>query len=134
MQETALHIIASDVPYPPNYGGAVDMFYKLKFLKEAGVKIHLHCFAYGRPEQKELNKYCATVAYYPRKMGLAGISLSLPYMMYSRRSDDLLKDLQKTEAPILFEGVHTAYYLNHPELQGRLKIMRNQNLEQEYYA
>ena len=129
-----LHIISSDVPFPPDYGGMVDVYYKIKNLHEAGVKIYLHCFEYGRGEPKQMKEYCEAVFYYKRKTGIKGMSLKLPYMMYSRRDDNLLNNLIKIDAPILFEGVHTTYYLSHPALEKRFKIMRNQNLEQEYYT
>lgn len=129
-----LHIISLDVPFPPDYGGMVDVFYKVKNLFEAGVEIYLHCFEYGRGEPKELSAYCEEVFYYKRKTGIKGLSLRLPYMLYSRRDEVLLNNLKRIDAPILFEGVHTAYYLSHPALEGRFKLMRNQNLEQEYYA
>ena len=129
-----LHFISFDVPAPPDYGGIVDVFYKIKNLSEAGVTIYLHCYEYGRERAEELNKYCAEVHYYKRKTGWKGFSLTLPYMMYSRRDEALLHNLLRIDAPILFEGVHTAYYLNHPALAGRHKILRNQNLEQEYFA
>ena len=58
MKEQRLHIVSFDVPFPPNYGGVVDVFYKIRALHKLGVKIHLHCFEYGRGEQKELDKYC----------------------------------------------------------------------------
>lgn len=41
---TKLHIVAFDVPYPPDYGGVIDIFYKLKSLNDAGCKIYFHCF------------------------------------------------------------------------------------------
>jgi glycosyltransferase involved in cell wall biosynthesis len=129
-----LHIISSDVPFPPDYGGMVDVYYKIKNLHEAGVKIYLHCFEYGRGEPEQMKEYCEAVFYYKRKTGLKSLSLRLPYMMYSRRDDNLLNNLIKVDAPILFEGVHTTYYLSHPALEKRFKMMRNQNLEQEYYA
>jgi len=129
-----LHVISSDVPYPPDYGGMVDVFYKLKMLAQAGAQITLHCFQYGRKEAAELNQYCEKVFYYPRKTGWQGFSLLFPYMMYSRRDKRLLENLQQDKAPILFEGVHCTYYLNHPALKSRRKLLRNQNLEQEYYA
>jgi len=31
-----------------------DLFYKIKTLHKLGIKIHLHCFEYGRGEQDEL--------------------------------------------------------------------------------
>jgi len=129
-----LHIISSDVPFPPDYGGMVDVYYKIKNLHEAGVKIYLHCFEYGRGEPAQMKDFCEEVFYYKRKTGVKGLSLRLPYMMYSRRDDNLLNNLIKVDAPILFEGVHTTYYLSHPALEQRFKLMRNQNLEQEYYT
>ena len=29
-----IHIITFDIPYPANYGGVIDVFYKIKALKE----------------------------------------------------------------------------------------------------
>ncbi len=132
-QAMKLHIISSDVPFPPDYGGMVDVFYKIKCLKEAGVKIYLHCFEYGRGHPPALEPYCETIFYYKRKTGLHGISLNKPYMMTSRRDGKMLQNLINIEAPILYEGIHTTYYLSHPVLAGRFTIMRNQNLEQDYY-
>ena len=39
MQEVALNIICFDVPFPANYGGAIEEFYKIKALHQLGVKI-----------------------------------------------------------------------------------------------
>lgn len=38
-----LNIICFDVPFPADYGGAIEEFYKIKSLHAAGVKIYLHC-------------------------------------------------------------------------------------------
>src|SRR6185312_5311620 len=111
-----LHIVAFDIPYPPDYGGAIDLFYKIKNMAAEGAEIYLHCFEYRAQRAKELEQYCRQVWYYKRKTGLAGISLKVPYIVYSRRSEALLRNLQGVDAPILFEGVHTTYYLSHPSL------------------
>jgi hypothetical protein len=50
-----LHIVCLDIPYPADYGGVVDLFYKIKSLHQLGVKIHLHCFTKDREPQDELN-------------------------------------------------------------------------------
>lgn len=128
-----LHIVSFDVPYPPTYGGVIDVFYKLKHLYEAGAEIYLHCFEYGRAHSEQLQQYCKEVWYYPRKTGVAGISLSKPYIINSRRSDLLLQRLIEINVPILFEGVHTTYYINHPSLANRQKAIRNHNVEWDYY-
>lgn len=133
MSELKLHIVSFDVPLPANYGGAIDVFFKLKNLSEQGVEIYLHCFEYGRPSVPELEQLCKKIWYYPRKTGWAGLSLLLPYMQYSRRDKHLLPNLLSIDAPILFEGIHCCYLLNHPDLQHRKKIVRNHNVEQDYF-
>lgn len=130
----AVHLISSDVPYPADYGGMIDVFYTIRQLAQAGIEVYLHCFQYGREEAPELKQYCKEVHYYKRKTGLTGLSLSLPYMMYSRRDARLLPNLLRIDAPIIFEGIHCCYLLNEPSLAGRKKILRNQNVEQQYYA
>ena len=134
MSERHLHIISFDIPYPPNYGGVIDVFYKLKTLSELGIKIHLHCIEYpGRDRSDELDKYCAEVRYYPRKTGLWSALTVKPYIVRSRRSADLLENLLKDDYPILFEGLHSCYYIDHPRLKGRIKIYRESNIEHRYY-
>ncbi len=133
MSEVHLHIISFTIPFPPNYGGAIDVFFKIKALHSAGVKVHLHCFSYDRKPSPELEKYCQEVHYYPRKTGLSSALTWKPYIVYSRRSDKLLEILQKDEFPILFEGLHSCYYLSHPALKNRTKIYRESNIEHLYY-
>ncbi|MDP2386966.1 MAG: glycosyltransferase [Bacteroidota bacterium] len=130
---SALHIISFDVPYPANYGGVIDVFYKLKQLHKQGIKITLHCFEYGKGEQKELNKYCEKVYYYKRSTSVFHQVSRLPYIVKTRSSDQLLKNLLLDEAPILFEGLHTCGILASQYLEKRLKIYRESNIEHEYY-
>lgn len=122
-----------DVPFPANYGGVIDVFYKLVNLHRAGVKIILHCYEYGRGEQKELEKYCSKVHYYKRKTSFLKQLSKVPYIIKSRTSEELIKNLQKDNHPILFEGLHTCYYLNDSRLKGRMKIYRESNIEHHYY-
>lgn len=128
-----LHLISFNVPYPANYGGVIDVFYKIKALAQLGVKIHLHAFEYGRTPQAELNKWCTTVNYYPRNTHFTQQFSILPYIVQSRQHPLLLKNLLKDNAPILFEGVHTCALLSHPALKNRLKIVRMHNVEWQYY-
>jgi hypothetical protein len=134
LSNKTIHIISFDIPYPADYGGVIDVFYKIKALHAIDVKVILHCFQYGnRTPQEELNKYCEKIYYYKRKVGLQGISLKLPYIVYSRRSKTLLKNLCLDDCPILFEGMHTTYYINHPFLKDRFKLLRMHNVEEDYY-
>lgn len=65
-----LHLVSFDIPYPTNYGGVIDVFFKIKELYKAGIKVHLHSFEYGREHAEELEKWCYSVDYYPRKKAL----------------------------------------------------------------
>jgi len=133
MPEKHLHIVSFSIPFPANYGGVIDVFYKLKALHKAGIKIHLHCYQYDRPEAQELNLYCDSVTYYPRKTGIISQLSLKPYIVESRQSDELLKNLVSDDYPILFEGLHSCFYLNHKTLQGRTLIYRESNIEHHYY-
>ena len=127
-----LHVIAFDVPYPANYGGVIDVFYRVKALIEAGVKVHLHCFEYGRGEQ-EILKRCHEVKYYKRDTSF-GKQLSLtPFIVNSRCSDDLVQDLLKDDYPILCEGLHTTAILLDKRLKDKKIYVRAHNVEHDYY-
>ena len=133
MPDKHLHIISFDVPYPANYGGVIDVYYKLVALKKVGIHIHLHCYEYGREHAEELEALCGKVYYYPRKSGLLAAVSITPYIVKSRQSKALLENLLKDDYPILFEGLHTCSYLNAPELKDRKKIYRESNIEHHYY-
>lgn len=128
-----LHIVALDVPFPPNYGGAIDIFYRIKALHALGLKITLHCFEYGRGQQEELEKYTEQVYYYKRKRRISDLLGPRPFIVKSRISDELLTRLLADHHPILFEGLHTAWYLEHPAIRQRLTFVRAHNIEHEYY-
>lgn len=129
-----VHIISFSIPFPANYGGVIDVFYKLKSLYESGVKITLHCFQYDREPAAKLEQYCEQVYYYPRKMVGAHMLGFHPFIVSSRKSESLLDNLLKDESPILFEGLHTCYWINDERLKNRKKIVRSHNIEHDYYA
>src|SRR5579871_548306 len=133
MPEKHLHIVCLDVPYPMDYGGVFDLFCKLKTLHQLNIKIHLHCFEYGRGEQPELNNYCEEINYYSRKEGHKGFSHRLPYIVCSRSSKELLENLLKDNYPILLEGVHCTYLLNDERFSNRKIFLRLHNIEHKYY-
>lgn len=131
--EKHLHIISFDVPYPADYGGVVDVFYTIQALYHAGIRIHLHCFEYGRGQQPELEALCASVQYYPRLSGHKCVSPNLPYIVASRSNPELLDNLLKDDYPILAQGVHCTYLLNDPRFANRKITVRLCNAEYTYY-
>ncbi|MFV0591229.1 MAG: glycosyltransferase [Draconibacterium sp.] len=133
MAEISINIVAFDIPYPADYGGSIDIFYKLKALHANGVQIILHCFKYNKSEQPELEKYCKRVIYYKRKKGVRFIFSRIPYIVITRKNRQLLDNLAANNYPVLFEGLHSCYYLNSRKLKGRRKIVRMHNIEHDYY-
>lgn len=128
-----LHIICLNIPYPVDYGGVFDLFYKLPALHSQGVKIHLHCFQYGRAEQPILNDFCESVDYYQRETGLSGLSGKYPYIVSSRSSETLLNRLTEDDFPILMEGIHCTFLLNDKRFEHRHRFVRLHNVEHIYY-
>lgn len=134
MSDRHLHIVAFDVPFPPNYGGVIDVFYKIRALHREGIRLHLHIIEYpGRGRAPELDPYCEEVFYYSRKTGLRSAFSFIPYIVKSRESEELMANLLKDDYPVLFEGMHSCYYIDDPRLSGRLLIYRESNIEHDYY-
>ena len=133
MKVRKLHIVSFDVPYPADYGGVIDVFYKIKALHKAGVEITLHCFEYGRGKPPELEKYANTVFYYKRKKSIFDFLKKDPFIVVTRSNKSLLENLLLDDAPILFEGLHTTYFLNSNPLANRIKMVRTHNIEHNYY-
>ena len=111
----------------------VDVYWKIRALAEKGIRIHLHCFHYGRAFAKELDEYCASVHYYPRKTGILKQFSQTPYIVYTRCSQDLVDRLKQDHYPILFEGVHTSGAMHNPKLKDRNCFIRAHNIEHQYY-
>lgn len=128
-----LNIVSFDVPFPANYGGVIDVYYKLVWLNKNGVKIHLHCFTYGRQPSPELEKICEKVYYYERKTGIMNNLSFSPYTVKSRRSVELENNLLSNDYPILFEVLNTCYLMRDLRFKNRKKIYRHSNIEHNYY-
>ncbi len=128
-----LNMVAFDIPYPPNYGGVMDVFYKLKALSEEGVHVNLHCYEYGRGPAIELNDYAKNVFYYPRNNSKSFLFNTYPYIVLTRNAPELKSNLLKNDFPILMEGLHSTFLINDPAFQKRNLIVRTHNVEHEYY-
>lgn len=130
---SSINIISFDIPFPANYGGVIDVYYKIKQLHAKCIKVHLHCFEYGRSHAKELEAICEKVYYYKRKTGVMNIFSLLPYNVKSRQSEELAQNLLSNNFPILFEVLHTCYLMSDERFKDRFKIYRHSNIEHDYY-
>jgi hypothetical protein len=130
-----LHVVAFDMPYPPNYGGSTDMYFKLVELQKLGINVTLHVFLYdGKSAASELDLVTFKTIYYSRNRYKNPFVGTMPYIVKTRKNRVLFQNLLKDSAPILFEGLHTTYYLNHPKLRHRIRVVRAHNVEHHYYA
>ena len=130
-----LHIIAFDVPHPPNYGGIIDVFYKLKSLHEAGAEINFHCYHYKgkNPPTEELGKYCNKLIFYERKKSFHNLLSKIPFIVVTRNDPNLLANVLSDPAPVLIEGLHCAYWMDDADFKDQKILIRAHNIEHDYY-
>nr|WP_321411675.1 glycosyltransferase [uncultured Carboxylicivirga sp.] len=126
-----LHVVALTIPYPPNYGGAIDIYYKLKKLVKHNVEVILHCFKYDRETSIELEELCTEVKYYKRSKGINNQFSFKPFIAITRFNQDLYNNLNKDDYPILIEGLHSCELINHVN-PSRI-FVRTHNIEHTYY-
>ncbi len=126
-----LHIISFDVPYPPKYGGVIDVYFKIKELNAVGIAVYLHVFSSERKHEEKLRELCEDVFFYERGSALLSFVTILPYRVKSRVSSALVSNVQKVKAPVLFEGLHSAYYLSKKIFAKN--YLRAHNVEHHYF-
>jgi hypothetical protein len=129
-----LHIICLDVPWPADYGGAIDMMNRIIALHKTGIAIHLHYFSYNqRGTPNELNQFCDQLSVYERKSGWSGIQFGMPYIVSSRINRELTERIRQDNHPVLIEGIHSTGILPSLDLSTRKVVVRVHNDESVYY-
>ncbi|PRB06543.1 hypothetical protein CQ046_00145 [Chryseobacterium sp. MYb7] len=130
-----LHIISFNYPYPPSYGGIIDVYYKIRALSALGIKIHLHCFIDQIPDKidPEIEEITENVFFYKKKKNPLLYFSGTPFAAVIRDSEALIKNLEKIKAPILFEGLQTAYIIRFLRDNDHKLYLRYHNNETEYY-
>lgn len=128
-----IHIVCLDAPSPPDYGGSIDMYYKIKGLGESGTKIILHYYDYNTNRHTNgLEKYCAAIFAYRRKSFANALPFTLPFIVKSRSNKELAQRLNSDRYPILLEGLHCAGLVPMIKHSERI-ILRMHNEESSYY-
>lgn len=128
-----IHIVSFDVPFPPDYGGVLDVYLRAKGLKDLGYYVILHCYEYGRGRTHDFSEIANEVHYYERKTGMKSLLSSLPYIVKSRNSQALLDRLMQDRHPVLLEGQHDTFWANELSKDRRLCAIRMHNVEWHYY-
>ena len=131
MHQKEIQILTFNNPFPANYGGVIDVFYKIKALHQLGIKIHLHAFYDDRSDIKELKNYCETINIYKRKKSILKHLSLLPFAINSRTSKVLVERLKSKSAPIFFESIKSVYPLINTNFSQAAAI-RCHNIEHLY--
>lgn len=132
-----LHIVSFQWPSPPNYGGVIEVFHKLRALKKEGADVTLHSYCYGDRLNPQTSSLRVDKTFlYRRRRSAESLLSRLPFIVKSRNSGTLLRRLGALPpgTPVLFEGLHTCRFLDHPDLKDKIKIVRTHNVEHEYYS
>ncbi|MNV17285.1 hypothetical protein D3C71_1080690 [compost metagenome] len=128
-----IHIVSFDVPFPPDYGGVLDVYLRAKTLKQSGYFVILHCYEYGRGREHDFSQIADEIHYYNRKNGVRSVFSNLPYIVKSRNSEELLRRLLSDDAPILLEGQHSTFWINELIKNQKQVAIRMHNIEWHYY-
>ena len=128
-----IHIVSFDVPFPPDYGGVLDVYLRAKALKQLGFHVILHCYEYGRGRTHDFSEIADEIHYYDRNTGLKSLLSRLPYIVKSRNSKVLLNRLLADTAPILLEGQHNTFWTHELLKNQRNVAIRMHNVEWQYY-
>lgn len=133
MQNKSLHIISFENPFPPDFGGVIDVYYKVKALHSLGFTIYLHCYYDDRSEvSEELKAITEKVYLYKKNKNPIFIFSKYPLPVICRFDKNLIENIKKHNAPILFEGLHSTMILRKAKLDNR-KYLRLHNIESNFY-
>ncbi len=132
MKKHTLQIVCFDNPCPANFGGVIDVFFKIKGLFEAGYHIVLHAFYSNRNDFSEVEKYVEKLYRYKRDTSGLNFFSMLPYRVATRQSKDLLENIKASNAPILFEGLHSTSILYRNKIPNKT-FLRAHNIEHNYF-
>ena len=128
-----IQVVAFAAPYPPNYGGVIDVYFRLKALKDLGVKVHLHTFIYDEHQpSSELERICSSVQYYKRSHSPKYLK-GWPYIISSRYDKSLIEQVVQKGCPVLLEGLHTCFLMDALRERGIPFSIRMHNVEWKYY-
>lgn len=122
------------MPWPADYGCAIDIMNRIRALHASGLQIHLHCFN-DEPCNipRELSSFCRSTYFYERKKRKQCSDASLPYAISSRISDLLITRLNEDDHPILIEGLYCTGIIPFIRNSKRGICVRLHNNEELYY-
>ena len=136
-------VIASDFPYPPNHGGRVDVFERIKTLKELKFEIYLISTIKTLPSKDKLlfmNNLIKENIFIHRKQSVLKLWSLYPYQVSSRNNaqdiTDAIQNINDIEFDVcLIEGHYCLDIFNNIFDNCRIKksYLRIHNNETKYF-
>ncbi len=128
-----IQLVSFAAPYPADYGGVIDVYYKLKTLHQMGVKVHLHTYVYGTHQKsKELEALCSSVTYYARDLSSKYLQ-GWPYIVSTRYNKKMIRNIGNLGFPVILEGLHTCFLVDSLIEKNIPYVIRMHNIEWKYY-
>ncbi len=134
MKEKNIHVVVFENPYPPNFGGLIDVFYKIKYFKEINYSVILHIYDDNLNVSEALKAICSTIYTYKKDSNYLNFISLHPFSSRTRFDPSILINLKKDNHPILFEGLKTTFLLLKSKLGRREIYLRAHNIEHNYYS
>jgi polysaccharide biosynthesis protein PslH len=128
-------VVASDFPYPPHHGAAVDMWSRILSLKRLGFTLDLIATVRSHPKQEDMDVVRAFVEQLWIVERDRGISAALALTPFQVRSRAALKNVALTEAydVALLESEYVAPILENVSLKAKVRILRSENAQARYF-
>ena len=125
-----------DWPWPPRYGGVIDVYHRIDALLRRGVAVRLHVVAHDdrTADCPPAWRAAGIEVFGHRRRGAWSALSPKPYIVASRQVGSLLPNLANGAPVILFEGTHCTGWLGHPRLGAIAQWVRVHNVEADYYA
>jgi polysaccharide biosynthesis protein PslH len=128
-------VVSSDFPYPANHGGRVDIWERIKMLKELNYEVYLISTINSEPNEediKEVKKYVKEISLSRRNVNLNNLFSIIPFQMKSREGLKYINDISGTFDYILLEGEYVFPVLKNKNIEGKKIILRVHNDELIY--
>jgi len=130
-----IQVVSFDWPWPANYGGVVDVYYRIESLLDQGIGVDLIVVSqHAQPGPVPVHWAARSFKLFSfSRLGWRSMLSPKPYIVSSRAVAPLLPKLASGPPIILFEGIHSTAFLGHPRLSQHEQWVRVHNQEAAYY-
>jgi glycosyltransferase involved in cell wall biosynthesis len=128
-------VVSPDFPFPPNHGGRVDIWNRIKVLKKIGFETDLVVTVKQSPDASEIDyikSFVNNVALCRRRNRLFDLFSFFPLQIKSRKSLRNVRPGSDYDI-ILLESEYTYQILSNTNISARVRVGRIHNSERQYF-